>query len=121
VRIVFRIGAWLSVLFIVVLSLVPPNYRVTTDSPRPLEHFSIVLITGLAFGFGYPCRFVVKIAYLVLFAGIVELTQSEVPGRHARLSDFVASALGVGVAYLLLTLVRYSQREREADGLAEDE
>jgi VanZ family protein len=78
-------------------------------------------MTGLAFGFAYLCRYVVQIVYLVPFAGIVELIQLTVPGRHARGSDFVASALGAGVAYLLLALVRYAQREREDDGLAEDE
>jgi len=116
VKLVVRIGAWLSIFAIVALSIVPPDYRVTTDLPRPVEHFSIFLITGLAFGIAYPHRYVVQVVYLILFAGIVELTQLEVPGRHARLSDFVASALGVSVAYLLLTLMRYARRERQADG-----
>jgi VanZ family protein len=121
VRIVFRVGAWLLVLAIIVLSIIPPYYRATTDLPRPVEHFSIFLITGLAFDVAYPCRYVVQIVYLVLFAGIVELIQLEVPGRHARVSDFLASALGLAVAYLLLTLVRYWQQEREPDGLPGDE
>ena len=110
-KIALRIGAWLSVLAIAVLSVVPPDYRVTTDLPRPVEHFSIFLIAGLAFALAYPYRYDVQIVGLVLFAGILELAQLEVPGRHARLSNFVASTLGMGVAYLLLTLARYAQRE----------
>jgi hypothetical protein len=77
-------------------------------------HFSIFLITGLAFGFAYACRYAVQIVNLVLFAGIVELIQLEVPG-------LIESPLGLAVADLLLILVRYSQRQREADGLAGDE
>jgi VanZ family protein len=114
VKLVVRIGARLCILAIVALSIVPPDYRITTDLPCPVEHFSIFLITGLAFGVAYRHRYVVQVVYLILFAGIVELTQLEIPGRHARLSDFVASALGVSVAYLLLTLI--ARRERQADG-----
>ncbi len=35
---------------------------------------------------------------LVLFAGAIELAQTFVPGRHARLSDFIVDAVTVGVA-----------------------
>jgi VanZ family protein len=116
VRSILRIGAWLSVFVVVVLSVSPPDYRITTALPRPVEHFSIFLIAGVAFGFAYPYRHVVQIVYLVLFAGVVELIQLEVPGRHARVSDFVVSTLGVGVAYLLVTLVRYAhQNEKPMD------
>jgi hypothetical protein len=36
------------------------------------------------------------------FAGIVELMPLGIPGRHPCISDFVASTLGVGVAYVVL-------------------
>jgi VanZ family protein len=102
VRNTSQVAAWFFVLVILALSAVPPDYRVITDFPRPIEHLSIFLLTGLAFGLGYRHRYATQSICLILFAGIVELMQLGIPGRHARLSDFVASALGVGVAYVVL-------------------
>jgi VanZ family protein len=100
-----QVGAWFFVLAIVALSVVPPDYRVIVGFPRPIEHLSIFLLAGLAFGLGYPYRYATQSICLILFAGMVELMQLGIPGRHARLSDFVASTLGVGVAYIVLRLV----------------
>ena len=46
-RFLFHIVAWLLVAAIVGLSIVPPEYRVVTDFPRLLEHFSIFPLVGL--------------------------------------------------------------------------
>ena len=50
-------------------------------------------------GLGHPPRYSTAIG-LVLFAGAIELAQLFVPGRHARLSDFVVDALAacIGLA-----------------------
>ena len=52
-----QVLAWVLVFGIVGLSIVPPDYRVITDLPRPFEHLSIFLLTGVAFGVGYPDRY----------------------------------------------------------------
>ena len=84
-----RTSAWTLALAIVVLSLVPPSYRPVTEASHSFEHLAIFLVTGLAFGAGYPGRpFRIAVA-LVIFSGTVELLQQWVPGRHARLSDFL--------------------------------
>jgi len=91
----FQIAAWLLLCGIVVLSVVPPDYRVVTNLPQPLEHLAIFLLVGLAFGVGYPRRRRALGVGLFLFAATVELVQVWVPGRHARLSDLIVGLLGL--------------------------
>jgi len=99
-----RIAAWLLAAAIVVLSLVPPELRPILDAPHALEHFAIFSATGFAFGLGYGRQYSVAIV-LVFFAGVIEVAQLFVPGRHARLSDFIVDALaaciGSAVSYVL--------------------
>ena len=116
-----QVLAWVLVFGIVGLSIVPPDYRVITDLPRPLEHLSIFLLTGVAFGLGYPERYPLQSIALVLFAAAVELVQVWVPGRHPRLSDFAAGVvglgLGTGLAYYLST--RMARRKKNGTPLLE--
>ena len=97
-----RTFAWTLALAIVVLSLVPPSYRPVTETPHNFEHLAIFFLTGIAFGGGYPGRpFLIAVA-LVLFSGTVELMQQSVPGRHARLSDFLVDGTAAGFGTLLV-------------------
>jgi VanZ family protein len=91
-------------LAIVVLSVVPPNHRPVTPAPHDVEHLVIFFVTGLAFGLGYESRPFLQIVGLAAFSAGIELLQLYVPGRHARLSDFLVNAIsvafGVGLAAL---------------------
>jgi hypothetical protein len=86
---VLRVAAWLLVATIAALSLVPPSWRPVTGAGHGLEHIAIFLATGLAFGLGHF-----------------------VPGRHARMSDFVIDAasacIGVAVALVTTRMMRSS-------------
>lgn len=90
-----RAIAWSLAAAIVVLSTVPPRLRPETILPHGLEHFAIFCATGIAFSVGYPRRRLRLIMLLVIFSGVVEIAQLCVPGRHARLTDFVVDALAV--------------------------
>jgi VanZ family protein len=101
---VWQVAACLLAIAIVVLSLVPPSHRPITDASHNLEHFAIFWATGLAFGSGYPGRpFVLAIA-LTISCGVIEVAQRWIPGRHARVSDFIVDAaaglIGLGIAYI---------------------
>jgi VanZ family protein len=100
--------AWLLAGAIVVLSLSPPSVRPTTGAAHGLEHFLIFLATGLAFGFGYARRAGLLMFALPTFAAAIEVAQNWVPGRHARMSDFLvdaaSSCLGVALSYSFLKL-----------------
>jgi VanZ family protein len=109
---VLRVAAWLLVATIAALSLVPPSWRPVTGAGHGLEHIAIFLATGLAFGLGYHTRHGSQAIALAAFAGLVEMTQHFVPGRHARMSDFVIDAasacIGVAVALVTTRMMRSS-------------
>jgi VanZ family protein len=73
--------------------------------PHGLEHAAIFAIAGFAAALGYPGRPAFTMAALVLFSAAVELAQLFVPGRHARLIDFVvdaaAACIGAAAARLI--------------------
>ena len=80
---------------IVVLSLVPAHDRPVTALPHSLEHLTIFFAAGLAFGIGYPQRHRFQFLALLVFTAVIEMAQLVVPGRHARLTDFVVDAVGI--------------------------
>lgn len=99
-----RVIAWALAAAVIVLSVVPPNLRPKTDLPHDLEHFGIFCATGLAFGLGYRFRHGLLLACLVIFAGAVECAQLFVPGRHARLSDFIIDAVAACIGAIMVLL-----------------
>jgi VanZ family protein len=92
-----RLTAWLLLLAVTVLTFVPAVLRPVSGLGQNVEHFTIFVLMGAAFAVAYR-RYAYSIGLaLLVFTGILELLQLFVPGRHARLSDFVVDALGVGV------------------------
>jgi VanZ family protein len=107
---VARAAAWLLLAAIVVLSLVPPTARPTTTVPHDLEHAGIFLLDGAAFGIAYlGCEWLLGIG-AVAFCAAIEVAQLMVPGRHARVSDFVvdatAACIGILAGSLLARMTR---------------
>ena len=109
-----RASAWLLALAIVVLSLVPPFYRPITEASHNVEHLAIFLATGFAFCVAYPDRPCALAIGLVIFCGAIELAQRWVPGRHARLSDFIvdaaATCIGLGITCVAARFSGYNTR-----------
>ena len=101
---VWQVAAWLLAIAIVVLSLVPPSHRPITDASHNVEHFAIFWAIGFAFGAGYPGRPLLLAIALTISCGAIEIAQQWVPGRHARVSDFIVDAaaglIGLGIAYI---------------------
>ena len=109
-----RVAGWLLTVAIIVLSLVPPWLRPETDAPHSLEHFAIFFATGIAFGVGYTRRPGSDTISLVMLAGAIELAQIVVPGRHARLSDFIVDALAACVGVAIASFVAARTLEQGA-------
>jgi VanZ family protein len=99
-----RIAGWTLVTAIIVLSVVPPNLRPETDLPHALEHFAIYWATGVAFALGYSFT-PLLVTVLVLFSGVAEILQLFIPGRHARVSDFIVDALASVIGLITVSLI----------------
>lgn len=109
VRPLCRIAAWFLAVAIFVLHIVPPTHRPVTSAAHNVEHLVIFLGLGLVFGLGYYLRTRLLALALPAFCLAVEAVQQWVPGRHARLSDFlvntVSAVVGLGVAFVLIRTV----------------
>jgi VanZ family protein len=101
-----QIAAWMLAAAIVVLSLVPPRLRPETAAPHDIEHLLIYCAAGLSFRLGYGIRTSLLIVLFMTFAASVEISQLFVPGRHARLGDFVVDALAMCLGVLAPSLAR---------------
>jgi VanZ family protein len=101
---------------IVILSLVPPSLRPVTAAPHDFEHFAIFLLCGLCLGLGYRSGHLLQGGALVIFAAVVEVLQRLIPGRHARLGDFLidaaAACAGVCLAWTVLKMPRRAAADR---------
>ena len=100
-----RIIAWALLIVITALSLGPPGLRPETGAPRPFEHLAIFALCGVAFGLGYRRRLSLVMAALIVFAAAIESAQMLVPGRHARLSDFIVDAVAMCVGVAVTSIV----------------
>jgi VanZ family protein len=100
-----RIAAWSLAAAIVVLSLAPPALRPKTGAPHSLEHLIIYVATGFAFGLGYKRKHGLLAILLVIFSSFIEIAQLFVPGRHARLSDFIIDAVAVCIGLVMSSLL----------------
>jgi VanZ family protein len=104
VRQAARIAGWLLLAVIAFLSLSPASLRPVTPVGHTMEHVLAHVLVGGLFGIGYSKRPWLLVLSLVGLTAAIELAQLFVPGRHARLGDFVvdagAACLGVGLAWI---------------------
>jgi VanZ family protein len=108
----YLVAAWAALLAIVVLTMVPPNLRPTTDAPHDVEHAAAFLITGLLFGLAYPGRERFLTIGAVVFCAAIEILQLYVPGRHARWIDFAVDAVAAVVGIFVGVFGNRTQRRR---------
>lgn len=90
-----RLVAWLAIVALAVASWTPGEEMVRTGLNTRLEHVIAYLLAASAFMFAYPNQkaWQVGLAF-VTYAGILELGQLIVPGRHAAVLDWTAGTIG---------------------------
>ena len=104
-RKIIRAIAWALLATAIVLTVVPAQFRPVTGAPSSVEHFAMFFLIGSAFTFGYSRSDYPLCGAAIAFAGSLELLQLFVPGRHARLSDFVIDALSAVIGIALSGLI----------------
>jgi VanZ family protein len=109
-----QVISWLLVGLITLLSVVPPSLRPVSGAGQSFEHAGVFFLTGLFFAIGHRLTNRTLFLLAILFAGGIEILQIPVPGRHARLADFVvdmgASLIGILLAAAWPAAVRFRDR-----------
>jgi VanZ family protein len=100
-----RFIAWIALAAILLLTLVRPTWRPLSAAPHLVEHLLAFFIVGGAFALAYPRDVRIAVAALPLI-GALELAQLVVPGRHARLGDFLVNVIGAYAGIALVALAR---------------
>src|SRR6478735_11056258 len=107
--ILVRSSAWLLAAAVAFATLGPPGLRPHSDLGQDGEHALAFVLVGLAFGLAYP-RHRRTVVLTVGLIGVLELLQFLVPGRHARLEDFIVDALAACVGFVIAGLLGWLSR-----------
>jgi VanZ family protein len=101
-----RPAAWICVVLLAALSLVPGHAQIRTGAPGIVEHIVAYCATAAVFTLGYPATSRTRIVLaLVCYAGVLEVAQAVVPDRSATVWDFGGSSLGVVFGCLIGAIV----------------
>jgi VanZ family protein len=109
-----RTGGWILAVLVVIASLLPGEWRQHTPFNGLVEHFIAYAIFAFVLELGYGARVPrgTFATLLVVAAAVLETAQIWVPGRHAAVFDFVASATGalagIGLAWIALMWAKRS-------------
>jgi VanZ family protein len=113
-----RMFAWCLAAAVAFATLGPPGYRPHSNLGQDGEHALAFVLLGLVFGLAYTGNRLVTAVAAVGLTGVLELLQLWMPGRHARLEDFVVDALavclGLAVAASLDWIIRWTQQNAKA-------
>lgn len=109
--IILRLFAWLLAAAVTFATLGPARYRPHANITHVGEHVLAFVLIGLAFALAYPKQRLLVAGISVVPIGILELLQLFVPGRHARLEDFIVNALAALAGFALVTIVGWLTRE----------
>jgi len=91
-----RAIAWFSIAGLALASWLPGDEMIRTGVNGRFEHTVAYLISGLAVFTAYYQKPKWLMATLMIcYAGVLELGQLFVPGRHAAVLDWLASSTGV--------------------------
>jgi VanZ family protein len=106
------------------LSVVPPGWRPVTGVPHGLEHAVIFGLAGASLALSFARSGLVLGIVAVMFTALIEVAQVWIPGRHARLSDFVVDTHGAWLGLCLGAMGRRLWRSRGGSAMpipAEDQ
>ena len=91
---ILKVGAWLSLVVLIVVTLSHIDYRPITLIPVNLERFAAFAGVALLFGLAYPKRRVAIAVVVVIVAFGLEALQTLSPTRHGELRDAAVKIAG---------------------------
>jgi VanZ family protein len=106
--IILRLAAWLLAAAVTFATLGPANSRPHSNLGQDGEHALAFVLIGLAFGFAYPRSRLRTAIIAVAMTAILEITQLWMPGRHARLEDFVVDAVAACIGFAIAALLAWA-------------
>lgn len=108
-RIAARGLAWIGIIAIVILSVVPANERPTIAEDwfgelfgHLIEHVAAFAVVAAAFAIGYRFSLFWLLTLAFFYCGGIELLQIPLPTRHARVSDFLIDFAAAAIAMILV-------------------
>jgi len=101
-----RVGAGLSALTIIVLSVIPMRPHILGNDY--LEHFIAYFVTAslLAIGYPHPVQLLSSGVLLAIGAGLLEFVQLWMPSRTGNFGGFASAAVGAWMGLLVTVVVR---------------
>jgi VanZ family protein len=112
--ILLRLFAWSLAAAVAFATLGPPGLRPHSNLGQDGEHALAFVLLGVAFGLAYTSNRWLTAVLAVGLTGALELLQLWMPGRHARLEDFVVDALaacaGLAIAAAFDWIVRRARQ-----------
>jgi VanZ family protein len=117
--ILLRLFAWSLAAAVAFATLGPPGLRPHSNLGQDGEHALAFVLLGAAFGLAYTRNRWLTAIFAVGLTGVLELLQLWMPGRHARLEDFVVDALAACAGLALAAVFDWiMRRTRQASASA---
>ena len=110
---IFRGAAWLFLFAVTAFTLSPIQFRPVSGAPADVERFIAYALFSGMFCLAYPKRCPLILLTVVGIAGVLEVLQHLVPGRHGHGHDGVVKILGaIAGAFGTAFIGRLAQRIR---------
>ena len=100
-----QIVAWLLAGAVALAALGPVRYRPRLWITHYGEHALAFILVGLAFALAYPRQRLLVAVILIVLTGLLELVQLLMPGRHARLNDWLVDVLAALIGVALVAII----------------
>ena len=109
-----RMGAGLTVLTIIVLSVMPGKMRLHILGNDYFEHFVAYFVAGslLAIGYLRPMQLLSSGILLAICAGSLEFVQLWIPGRTPNVGGFATAMVGAWVGLLVIVVLRRAHERK---------
>ncbi|MGE0525277.1 MAG: VanZ family protein [Variibacter sp.] len=109
---VFRLLAWGALGAVFIATMVPIGLRPISGLPINAERFLAFAALGALFAAGYPRRFWLVSALVLVAAGGFELAQHVTLTRHGTVHDFLVKGIGGGLGLAITHVVMLCRAAR---------